>query len=261
MAGADNEIAVRVDGASLHYYFSGGGDVNYTDEEWDKTIKSALALEDYLVRLEKLISESELPQNIRIYVDEWGAMYAPTPEAKERNQLFRQQVTMRDAVTSALALNIFNNHASTVEMANLAQLTNCLSSLFLTDGEKCITTPNYHVFDMYRGHQGAFLIKSFCSDKEISVSASVNDGRLLVTLANLSHGEDKLVTLLDDFIKSDEAKITLISTVGINEVNSFENPDLITPKCSFINASSPINLPRASVVSVEFDIKSEAGEK
>ncbi len=242
-----------VDGASFHYYFSGEGDVGFSEDEWDKTVKSALALEEQLTRLEKIIEDSSLSQKIRIYVDEWGAMYSPTHEAKAKNQLFRQQVTMRDAITSALALNIFNNHAKTVEMANVAQLTNCLSSLFLTDGEKCITTPNYHVFDMYREHGGASLIKSVCPDGQISVSASVKNGSVLVTLANLSAREDKLISLGGDLAKQyAEAKITLLCSDSINDANSPENPDFISPKCSRCDATAEIKLPRASVVSVQF---------
>ena len=244
-----------IDGASLHYYYGGDSDVEFTKEEWDKTIKSAFKIEDYLTRLEKLIAESELPQDIRIYVDEWGAMYSPTAVAKEKNQLFRQQVTMRDAVATSLTLNVFNNHAKTVEMANVAQLTNCLSSLFLTDGESFVTTPIYHVFNMYRAHMGATLVKTDCDDEGVSVSASEKDGRLLVTVANLSADEDRLITLGGDLTKAcGKAKITLLSSSEINDGNSFERPNLIQPESAECDPCSPIKLPRASVASIEIEM-------
>ncbi len=40
-------------------------------------------------------------------------------------------------------------------MANIAQTVNVLQAMILTDKEKMILTPTYHVFDMYKVHQGA----------------------------------------------------------------------------------------------------------
>jgi len=46
-------------------------------------------------------------------------------------------------------LNIFNNHAERVKMANIAQTINVLQAMILTDKEKMIVTPTYHVYEMY----------------------------------------------------------------------------------------------------------------
>jgi len=43
-------------------------------------------------------------------------------------------------------------------MANIAQTINVLQAMILTDKEKMILTPTYHVFEMYKVHQGAALI-------------------------------------------------------------------------------------------------------
>ena len=59
-----------------------------------------------------------------------------------------------------MTLNIFNKHSDRVKMACIAQLINVLQSVMLTDGEKMIKTPTYHVFHMYRHHQGATLLRS-----------------------------------------------------------------------------------------------------
>ena len=47
-----------------------------------------------------------------------------------------------------------------VKMANLALIVNELQSVILTEGPKMIKTPTYHVFHMYRHHQGATLLNS-----------------------------------------------------------------------------------------------------
>ena len=43
---------------------------------------------------------------------------------------------MRDAMIAGVTLNIFNNHADRVRMANLSQCINVLQAVILTDKEK-----------------------------------------------------------------------------------------------------------------------------
>ena len=42
--------------------------------------------------------------------------------------------------------------------ANLAQAVNVLQALILTNREKMLLTPSYHIFDLYQVHQNATLI-------------------------------------------------------------------------------------------------------
>ena len=62
---------------------------------------------------------------------------------------------MRDAILAALNLNIFARHADRVRMANIAQMINVLQAMILTDKEKMVLTPTYHVFKMYVPFQDA----------------------------------------------------------------------------------------------------------
>lgn len=50
-------------------------------------------------------------------------------------------------------------------MANLAQAVNVLQALILTEGERMILTPTYHVFDLYKNHQNAELCYSSIADE------------------------------------------------------------------------------------------------
>lgn len=43
-------------------------------------------------------------------------------------------------------------------MANLAQTINVLAAVILTDDEQFCRTPLYHVFDMLKVHQDAWLV-------------------------------------------------------------------------------------------------------
>ena len=89
-------------------------------------------------------------------VDEWGTWYDAEP-GTDMGALY-QQNTLRDAIVAGVNLNIFNSHADRVRMANIAQMVNVLQAVVLTDKEKMVLTPTYHVFRMYKVHQGATLI-------------------------------------------------------------------------------------------------------
>ena len=43
-------------------------------------------------------------------------------------------------------------------MANIAQTVNVLQAMILTDKEKMLLTPTYHVFEMYKVHHDATLL-------------------------------------------------------------------------------------------------------
>src|SRR5260370_35262277 len=66
-----------------------------------------------------------------------------------------QKNTMRDAEVAAMNRTIFHRHTDRVRMANIAQMVNVLQAMILTDKEKMLLTPTYHVFDMYTVHHGA----------------------------------------------------------------------------------------------------------
>lgn len=241
---------VQVDAISHHYYFSDAEDVGFSKEGWDKLIGKAKKIEEDIQTLIALLEKEGRRDQIKIYLDEWGSMHSKGVNAKEKNQLFRQQVTQRDAVAVALTFNIFHRYCYAVEMANIAQLVNCLSSLFLTDGEKCIETPVYHVFDMYRAHQGAEAVQVDTSDSEISVSASVKDGGMLLTLANLSFSEDKEISLNLGPDWSSCGTAVMLCPESPLDYNDFDAPDRVHPVQQKCDIRHPIALPRGAVVAV-----------
>ena len=63
--------------------------------------------------------------------------------------------SLRDAIVAGLNFHIFHKHADRVAMANIAQTVNVLQAVILTDKEKMLLTPTYHVFEMFKVHQGA----------------------------------------------------------------------------------------------------------
>ena len=89
-------------------------------------------------------------------MDEWGGWYEVEPGTNPG--FLYQQNTIRDAMIAGATLNIFNNHCERVRMANLAQTVNVLQAVILTNKEKMLLTPTYHVMEMYNVHQDATLL-------------------------------------------------------------------------------------------------------
>ncbi len=247
---------------SLHYYTIPSGDfwnkgsaTKFTDEEYYNTIRNARAIEEQITGYTGVIRKYN--KKMKITVDEWGCWY-DVEEGTNPGFLF-QQNTMRDAIVAAVSLNIFNEHSDIVCMANLAQAVNVLQALLLTEGDKLLKTPTYHVFDMYKTHQDSELLYSFTEYAEaggipaVSQSASVgSDGRITLTFANVSLTEDFDIDccIIGAAPKAAEARIL---TGDVRAFNDFGSPEKLTPaehKAELVHGGVRFTLPKCSVVSI-----------
>ena len=173
---------------------------------------------------------------------------------------------MRDALTAAIHLNIFNQHADRVKAANLAQMINVLQSVILTKDDKIVLTPTYWVFRMFRVHQEAKLlnIDIKCEDyifgdkkiPAISASASIDkEGKIHISLANLNPG--KQITISCPLIGDTFKKVTgeVLTAGQMNSFNSFESPETVKPVAfngfTMKNGILSIVMPSKSVVVLE----------
>ena len=148
-------------GIALHHYsvidWNKKGDaVNFTEDLYFATMKEALKMEELVTKHSAIMDKYDPEKKIDLVVDEWGGWY-DVEKGSNPGFLF-QQNTMRDAVLAGATLNIFNNHAERVRMANLAQCVNVLQTVILTDNAKMVLTPTYHVMQMYSVHQDAKLL-------------------------------------------------------------------------------------------------------
>ncbi|MBE5782293.1 MAG: alpha-N-arabinofuranosidase [Clostridiales bacterium] len=254
-------------GMSVHYYTRSSKDYDpaHIDEaEWDlvqfKAAKMKRILEDHRAAMD----EFDPDRKIKLIVDEWGIWHRDGTGPSKGYNLFEQQSTMMDAVMAAQTLNLFNNRCDIVDMANVAQLCNNLHSLYLAGGEHFVETPNYHVFDLYKGHQGGrqvnALLTSEVKEKEgfaplemVSASASVKENVLTLTLANLDISKSQRVKLSSvEGILQGEAKVRLLHHENVSTCNTFEDPFAIMPRdCTMTVAEGmEITLPAASVMAI-----------
>ncbi len=257
-----------MDAISLHYYTvpgdwnKKGSATKFGEVEWYSTLFNTLRMEE-LVTKHAAIMKMYDPQNrVGLIVDEWGTWYDVEPGTNPG--FLYQQNTMRDALVAGINLNIFNKHSDVVVMANIAQLANVLQAVILTEGEKMLLTPTYHVFDMYKAHQDAVLLESFIETKRVGTdtntvpnlheSVSVTqDGRINITLCNLSLNESyRIDTEIAGFRAADIQGRIL--TGAISDHNTFETPEQVKPKefaqFSATDRGLTLEIPAVSVVSL-----------
>jgi len=254
----------RLHGFGVHYYCgTAGSATEYTEQEWYQLLSAGLKVED-VIKVHRAAMDSYDPQRkIGLVIDEWGTWHPPA-EGRNKAHLW-QQNTMRDALVAALTLDVFNRHADKVVMANIAQTVNVLQALVLTDGPRMLTTPTYHVYDLYQGHQEGDSVRLLCDAPEISFndkqatqaklpgvsgSASIKNGMVTISLVNTSatDAQDAVVQLRGGACAGVAAR--LLSAAEMHTVNTFEEPETITPQSTTVRISGGelhLSLPAASV--------------
>src|SRR5690554_5147034 len=189
-------------------------------------------MDDLITQHAAAMDKYDPEKNIGLLVDEWG-IWTEVEPGTEPAFLF-QQNSMRDALIAATTFDIFHKHADRVQMANIAQVVNVLQAMILTEGDKMVLTPTYHVFKMYTGHQDAINIPvelktedySFGTDAipAVSGTASQKEGKVNVSLSNSN--PHKSITVTVDLSSGKVKKVnmaTVLTAAKFNAVNTFEN--------------------------------------
>ena len=260
-----------IQGYSFHYYtFCHGWNdktsaTQFNENDWFYTMKNTLVMEERLERHIALMDEYDPQNRIGIMADEWGNWF--TVEPGTNPGFLYQQNTLRDAVTAGLYLDIFNNHARRVKMANIAQFVNVLQAMILTKDDQIVKTPTFYVFKMYKVHQDATLlpITVACDNytydgmtlPSVSASASKDkEGRIHVSLTNIDPHNDRSIEI--DLRGSDKLSGTsgeIITAPHENEYNDFGKPENVNIKkfssFSIKNNILKVDLPSKSVVTIE----------
>ncbi|MFH0760136.1 MAG: alpha-L-arabinofuranosidase C-terminal domain-containing protein [Bacteroidota bacterium] len=260
-------------GLSMHYYtIAGSGWGNKTaatgfeKKYYFSGLEKALKINELVEKHSQVMDKYDPQKRVGLMVDEWG-IWTDVEPGTERGFLF-QQNSIRDALIAALTLDVFNNHADRVRMANIAQTINVLQSVILTQGDKMVLTPTYYVFKMYKVHQDAKLLRSrlFCEDYEMdgkkipAVSSSVSEdrnGSIHVTVSNLN--PDKEISLIVELVGKSFDQVTSASVLTAPEYNSFnafDKPDTVVTKDfknfkKTGNSTLQVNLPSKSLVMLE----------
>ena len=229
-------------GVALHHYSvidwgSKGSSTEFKEDQYFKTMQRSWKMEELIQKHTEIMDKYDPERKVDLVVDEWGGWY-DVMQGTNPGFLY-QQNTMRDAMIAGMNLNIFNNHAQRVKMANLAQTVNVLQAVILTEGNKMILTPTYHVMEMYKIHQDAVLVPLQLKTDNyeykgeylpaISASASIDkEGVTHISLVNIDLHDSKNITVsLDKVYKSVSGRI--LKSAKVQDYNSFGDPEKIKP--------------------------------
>ena len=259
-----------MDFISLHYYTHPdgweikGSATEYDDEAWYRTLNKALYIDELIRRHSAIIDQYDPEKKIGLSVDEWGTWY--TVEPGTNPGFLYQQSTVRDALVAGISLNVFNKHCDRVKMACIAQMVNVLQAVILTEGERMVKTPTWHVFHMYRHHQGAELLESSLTGEGevgtgewtvpgITESVSEKDGVITITVNNLSvtESQDLMIHFSEDKLYK-IAEANIVTGSDVHDMNTFDAPDKVQ-ETEFTGYSTEgndirLSLPRGSVVEI-----------
>ncbi len=232
-----------LEGVALHHYSvidwnKKSSATQFTEEEYFTTMKRAWLMEELVQRHSTIMDKYDPKKKVALLVDEWGGWYDVEPGTN--GAFLYQQNTMRDAMIAGVTLNIFNNHADRVRMANLAQTINVLQAVILTKEEKLILTPTYHVMEMYNVHQDAKLLPLTLKTNDyqmgeeklpaVSVSASMDKNNIAhISLVNIDSRKEQEVTVDLRGMKASAVSGRILSSAKLQDHNTFENAEKIKP--------------------------------
>ena len=226
--------APYMDGLSMHSYTIPGGwekknrATIFTEADYWETLAIAKDIDRKIGLHAAVMDRYDPDKRIGLVVDEWGTWFQVEPDTNPG--FLYQQNTMRDAMVAAVSLDIFNKRCDRVYMANIAQTVNVLQAIILTEGDRMVLTPTYHVFDLYKGHMDAKELDCFVEAEEagtekfrvasVSASASEKDGKITLTVSNLEpeKAQEIIVSLKGEKIGGAEGRIL---TGKMDEYNDF----------------------------------------
>ena len=266
-----------LDHISFHRYFRRGHSTGFSDDEYldlmldvgdfEKLIQESIQAIDQVepFRAKMRVFGPMKPKPIGLVIDEWGA-WNSDPVIEEG---FAQRGVVREAIFAASCLNLFHDYAQRITMTNIAQVANCLHVLILTEGSKMALTPTFHVYEMYRAHQGARAIQTDIKnapliDREkrsrpsISVSASRSGREVLLTLVNQdpTNPVEAAVDLLGGEVETATGKS--LSGPSVRAENTVENPRAVVPVNADIRVEAGrlrLHLQPGSVQAITFRLK------
>jgi alpha-N-arabinofuranosidase len=233
-----------MNGLSLHNYTvvrfpPAFKSVGFDESDYARILQATLEMEGIISTHSAIMDKYDPEKKIALVVDEWGSWYAPL--AGSTPGFLVQQNSVRDALIAALNINIFARHADRVRMANIAQMINVLQAMILTDKEKMVLTPTYHVFRMYVPFQDATFVPvtfdagtythgDITLPRVDAIAAKDGSGKLWLALTNLDPNQPADVIASIASLAAKSASGETLTAPKVDSVNSFDAPNTVAPK-------------------------------
>jgi alpha-L-arabinofuranosidase len=223
-----------IDYMSIHWY------VGNRENDFAAYMALSEFFEDRLTSYEGLIRAMRLSRQIKkqipIAVDEWNVWYRGQPGIGNE-----EVYNLEDALVIGLQLNSFIRHASTVKMANIAQIVNVIAPI-LTTSEGLLLQSIFYPFELYSQNCGNTAIDVFWEGDTFS-GGGCQGLRTLDVTASLEKKQISLFVINRSLDKAIEAEIRLtdgkITGAGkalvvngndIKAANTFDDPQKVTTR-------------------------------
>ena len=283
IARKDKELFGSIFGWALHYYSwnlsrgrtkdwdAGKGEaIKFDVQDWYEVLHEGGRLESLIEGHWQAMGEFDLTHQVKLVVDEWGPWYRPGSQLTVDN--FLEQVpTLRDALFSAMTLDIFNRHSEKVTLASPAQLINCLNSLYLAHEDKFCVTPVGHVFGMYAAHQGGQALRTLISAPNVEYSrdgkptpfwglqgsASLHGKDLILTVVNPSVSEIRETEIVVQGASIKSGRATVLTNSDLHAHNTFDQKNVVTPQVKDLQSTGSVltvQIAPASVTKLELSL-------
>lgn len=258
------------EGLSLHFYAMGSMPfqtpaTDFSEKDYAALIKESIGMEDLIAKHAAIMDKYDPDKKVALVVDEWGVWLKPLPGTHPR--YLKQQNSMRDAVIAALNLNIFARHADRVRLASIAQMINVLQAMILTDKDKMVLTPTYHVYKMYVPFQdaqsirltlraGEYRLDDIALPRVDGVAARAKDGKVWLALTNVDPNRPAVIEPDLAGVAAHAAIGQVLTAERVDSINTFERPDTVVPKpvsFSAVDGTLRLTLPPKSVTVVRLD--------
>jgi alpha-N-arabinofuranosidase len=252
-------------GWSVHHYsrVPNGDALRFGENEWYGLLASADQMERIITDNWAIMGEYDHDHRVKLVVDEYGSWHQAGTEV-DPTHIFGQQITIRDALVTALTLDTFNRNPEKVSMANCAQLVNNLDALFLAHEEKFWATPNFSVFEMYAAHQDAQAVRTIFAAPIIAGgfwglngSASLNGKVLTITAVNPSTSATRDTRINVRGGTPSSVRATVLDAEDIHAHNTWERQDAVRSKEAPVSMAAGeirFSFPPASVTKLEIRI-------
>jgi alpha-L-arabinofuranosidase len=264
-----------VDGLSVHYYtdFRNSPEKVSTFDArgWYDVLREGLRTETVIEQHWAAMGRYDPQHHTKLIVDEWGVWYRPGEEIAPK-YILSQPVTLRDALHTALTLDVFNRHADKIAMANVAQTINCIHSLFLAQGDQYTRTPPFYVFEMYRPHMRSRLasMRLRCDEQKVpsrsgsatmpglSGSASVKGQTVTVTVTNPSLDSQVFTKLRLTSGNITEGRGSVLTHSEMTARNTFDRPDEVKLQSLPVTVrgnGAEVSIPARAVAALQLSIR------
>jgi alpha-N-arabinofuranosidase len=259
----------QMNGLALHYYTlpsgswqgSKGSATDFAEAEYHRTLVQTLKMKELIEKHGAIMDKYDPTKKVGMVVDEWG-IWTDVEPGTNRGFLY-QQNSLRDAILAAINLHLFQDHADRITMANIAQMVNVLQAMILTDKEKMIVTPTYHVFEMFKPHQGATSLPLTLTTPDyvvgeakvpaVSASASRDAaGKIHVSFSNANPNTAITVTASLAGVTAKGVSGRILTAPAVTSHNTFAAPDVVKPApfdgAKLAAGTLTVTLPAKSVV-------------